>query len=782
MYEESVDWISAASLLSSETFTTSSTFDALNRVVTLTTPDASVYIPTYNEANLLETVSVKIRGSSTATIFVQNIDYNARGQRTLIGYAGTSSAAFTTTYSYDAMTFRLSEQVTTRASDSAVLQDFSPVYDPVGNIVEVVDAADQTLYFSGSAPVGAGTQYVYDAIYRLTSATGREHPGQTQPETMTGLDSPLTTVPHPNNTQAMRAYTETYNYDQVGNILAMLHSASGANWNRHYTYASGNNKLATTEMPGDPSGGPYSGTYSHDARGNMTSMPHLSAIAWDWADRMQSANLGGGGNVYFTYDASGQRVRKVWDKTSALRDERIYLGGYELWRESSVSGGVATVQIERQTLHVMDDTRRIAMVETKTIVGGSVVGSPVSRQRFEIGNQLDSASIEVTEAAAIISYEETFPFGATSFHSQDGSIDVSAKRFRYTGKERDEETALYYYGARYYAPWLGRWTAVDPSSEDGPNGYVYVRDCPILLHDPNGRESRPGLSVSGESKLSAAQLVAMIKQNTHIPSWIRDAFSASGNRLLVASKIRLPKGVVQADIPEWFQSAATAIQSGQWHFTTGAASASADEQRPDEKLRADFEPGDRPVGAQPKTGGVTTGETIDPDPKTMTAGRHMRDLTAGADATPSYRQEGQGLLVVATRFLSAGNVDPREEKRSEDAILDTLFHELAAHAGLHSQGKPDTHGDPTVEALAGEVDKVFQPAEQEKIVALRRPSAAAQRLIEDALAAVRGGKPTVMPTVLTPDQLVTRELLRATLPPPPHPAPVPHPTTRSPSP
>jgi hypothetical protein len=421
-YTTTVDWISiasltdyttiastAASLLSTETFTTSSTFDALNRVVTLTTPDTSIYIPTYTEGNLLNTVSVKIRGSSTATIFVQNIDYNARGQRTSIGYAGTSSATFTTNYTYDAMTFRLSEQVTTRASDSAVLQDFSPIYDPVGNIVEVVDAADQTLYFSGSAPVGAGTQYVYDAIYRLTSATGREHPGQTQPETMSGLDSPLTTVPHPNNTQAMRAYTETYNYDQVGNILAMLHSASSANWNRHYTYASGNNKLATTEMPGDPSGGPYSGTYSHDARGNMTSMPHLSAIAWDWADRMQSANLGGGGNVYFTYDASGQRVRKVWDKTSALRDERIYLGGYEIFRESTVSGGTAAVQIERQTLHVMDDTRRIAMVETKTIVGCSVVSSPTSRQRFEIGNQLDSVSVEVTETAAIISYEETFP-------------------------------------------------------------------------------------------------------------------------------------------------------------------------------------------------------------------------------------------------------------------------------------------------------------------------------------------------------------------------------------
>jgi hypothetical protein len=38
----------------------------------------------------------------------------------------------------------------------------------------------------------------------------------------------------------------------------------------------------------------------------------------------------------------------------------------------------------------------------------------------------------------------------------------TSKRYRYTGKERDEESGLYYHGARYYAPWLGRWTAIDP--------------------------------------------------------------------------------------------------------------------------------------------------------------------------------------------------------------------------------------------------------------------------------------------------------------------------------
>jgi len=94
-------------------------------------------------------------------------------------------------------------------------------------------------------------------------------------------------------------------------------------------------------------------------------------------------------------------------------------------------------------------------------------------------------------------YEEYFAFGMTSFHSPVGTLDVPARRYRYNGKERDEETGLYYYGARYYAAWLGRWTSCDPSGADGPNRYSYVRNCPITLTDPNGEQSRHRHLVDG---------------------------------------------------------------------------------------------------------------------------------------------------------------------------------------------------------------------------------------------------------------------------------------------
>src|SRR5260370_604850 len=70
----------------------------------------------------------------------------------------------------------------------------------------------------------------------------------------------------------------------------------------------------------------------------------------------------------------------------------------------------------------------------------------------------------------------------------DKGIKAVAKRYRYTGKERDEETGLYYRGARYYPAWLGRWVSCDPASiTDELNVYNFVRLNPIRMIDPSGR-------------------------------------------------------------------------------------------------------------------------------------------------------------------------------------------------------------------------------------------------------------------------------------------------------
>jgi RHS repeat-associated protein len=286
-------------------------------------------------------------------------------------------------------------------------------------------------------------------------------------------------------------------------------------------------------MPGDAPNGPFSATFDHDAHGNMTRMPHLAQIDWSSEDKMQHADLGGGGDAYYAYDGSGERVRKVW-RHNGLIEEHIYLGGYEVYRRRL--GGCR--KIKSQTVHVMDGEQRLAMVETKTVDQGSAVVSPTSRTRYQFGNYLGSASLEVDDTGAVISYEEYHPYGTTAYHSASANVDVSPKRYRYTGKEKDEETGLYYHGARYYACWLARWTAADPAGTvDGTCLYAYVRGSPIGLRDPNGMQpakvlkeapkaSRPvlrviqggaGLPLKRRQPLARPRRAAVGLQQGHLP-------------------------------------------------------------------------------------------------------------------------------------------------------------------------------------------------------------------------------------------------------------------------
>ena len=143
--------------------------------------------------------------------------------------------------------------------------------------------------------------------------------------------------------------------------------------------------------------------------------------------------------------------------------------------------------LERETLHIMDDKQRIALVETQTPKSTD----RLTRQliRYQFGNHLGSASLELDDAGADHLLRGVLPLRQ---HVVSGGAqpDREPKRYRYTGKERDEETGLSYHGARYYAPWLGRWTSCDPAEmADGMNLYRYSQDNPVNLVDSDGRQS-----------------------------------------------------------------------------------------------------------------------------------------------------------------------------------------------------------------------------------------------------------------------------------------------------
>ena len=129
----------------------------------------------------------------------------------------------------------------------------------------------------------------------------------------------------------------------------------------------------------------------------------------------------------------------------------------------------------------------VALAETRTLGQDK---APAQLVRYQHVNHLGSAVLELDDQSGIISYEEYFPYGSTSYQAVASQTDLP-KRYRYTGKERDEENDLYYHGARYYAPWLGRWTACDPAGPaDGPNLYGYVRGSPVARLDDTGTQSR----------------------------------------------------------------------------------------------------------------------------------------------------------------------------------------------------------------------------------------------------------------------------------------------------
>jgi RHS repeat-associated protein len=501
-YKTTLDW-SASVPLESETFILRTHYDALNRPTEIVAPDNSVIRYRYNEAHLPERLDVNLQGAQVATPFISDIDYDARGERTVIALGNGVETA----YRYDPLTFRLSNLVRRRGAHA--LQDLHYVYDPGGNITHIRDDAQQTLFFQNKR-VEPSAEFTYDAIYRLTEATGREHLGQTNgqanppdaPDAFNGFHSHLA---HPGNGDAMGVYAERYTYDEVGNLLSVRHHGSDPShpgWTREYAYSEPSllepgklgNRLTQTTL-GTQNGQPQVHPYDYDQHGNMRSMPHLSLMQWDYRDQLQATSkqvVSNGGtpeSTYYVYDANGQRIRKVTERHAAAgqaptrKAERIYLSGVEIYREYENDGD--TVKLERETLHVMNDSERIALVETRT--RGSDA-SPQQLIRYQLGNHLGSASLELDEQAQIITYEEYYPYGSTSYQSVRSQTETP-KRYRFTGKERDDETGLSYHGARYYAPWLGRWTSCDPLGiAGGGNLYAYAHANPVRLIDPSGMQ------------------------------------------------------------------------------------------------------------------------------------------------------------------------------------------------------------------------------------------------------------------------------------------------------
>ncbi len=490
--------------LSSQAYVTSMEYDALNRLTRLVYPENTeeerkILLPVYNRAGALESVQVRAHAGALAETYVERIAYNARGQRILLALGN----GVMTRYRYHAETFRLervkSEKYTlsglTYSPDAGNRINMGYEYDLSGNIVRTTD---QTLDagIPGSLP-GKDTlvrDFGYDALYRLLSATGRE-------SSASRVATPWDDDIKGGDPNATRAYTELYTYDRLGNIQSLQH-ASASGFTRHFSYTETSNRLVSVSV-GEESYG-----FGYDQSGNMLSddAGNSRYLEYNYAGKLRAFRTQAGTSepsvfAHYLYDSGGNRVKKLVRKQGGGYKSTSYIDGlYEHSKASTFTDSIPYLRIgtwsvggeegEQSLHHILDGASRIATLRT-----GAELGDNTPAVKYNLEDHLNSSCMLLDANGTLINKEEYTPFGETSFGS------YGRKRYRYNGKEKDEESGLYNYGMRYYAPWMCRFVSVDPLAGKNPDKtpYHYASNNPINRIDPSGMEDEPSNSGKGDS-------------------------------------------------------------------------------------------------------------------------------------------------------------------------------------------------------------------------------------------------------------------------------------------
>ncbi|MFA5060642.1 MAG: LamG-like jellyroll fold domain-containing protein [Candidatus Omnitrophota bacterium] len=391
--------------------------------------------------------------------YISNVDYNAQGQITRIDYGNGD----VTTYDYDPLTVRLGHLVT-RTSGDQVIQDLQYSYDSSGNIIAIVD----NIYSDSQT-------FQYDALNRLISAQGSYG-------------------------------VKTYQYDAIGNIIQKD--------NLTYTYGeNGAKPHAVTSL----SDGTH---FSYDENGNTIQKTEtgnrITDYLYDAENRLKEVKVNSTIKARFEYDGDGGRTKKIIYEPSVheileagienanipandeLSDDEPAMPIFPRARYiRNLSPSELNPQVEVQTVTTKfvgslyekrgnQATRHIFLGDMRvaSITGGNIY--------YYHGDHLGSTNVVTDSAGVLKELIEYEPYGQFSRHERLGTSDEEQAQFYFTGKQLDDETGLYYYGARYYDPKLGRFITADTIVQDpvgNPqtlNRYSYVSNNPVNRTDPDG--------------------------------------------------------------------------------------------------------------------------------------------------------------------------------------------------------------------------------------------------------------------------------------------------------
>ncbi len=260
----------------------------------------------------------------------------------------------------------------------------------------------------------------------------------------------------------LEPYHQTYTYDTGNNLTHLSHQANSSTWQQTLIIHPNNNRGTETQ----PSATDF------DANGNLLTLDNIGTLHWHYNNTLNQLSKADKSNTtqYYVYDYQDRRVRTVVESNNQAQSQRDYLPSLD----------ISTNQAKQQsnTLHI---GTHILSESSKNNTQNP------NQTHYQLTSHLQSNTMELDDKAQTLSYEHYYPYGGTAIIAGKDKTQVQQKRYRYTGKEGDDSSGLSYYGARYLAPWLARWTSPDSAGAvNGLNLYVYAGNNPLKYIDPTG--------------------------------------------------------------------------------------------------------------------------------------------------------------------------------------------------------------------------------------------------------------------------------------------------------
>jgi len=445
-----------------KTCTSRRVFSAVGALLQTTDAGGHLQQSTYDIAGQLVQVQLQLNGQAFKPV-LKGADYNAAGQitRQRLGNDVTNR------WCYRDADGRLLRQYAQKASEPAI-QDFGYEYDRVGNTTRIVDHTYTPTFFRNQRVDGQRT-FDYDTTYQLIRATGysdappRDNPGR----------------PQPTDPRDRRNYVETFEYDKGKNLTLLTHVRDGST-HTFEMFIDPDSNRGVRWKTGDPE--PIFPEW-FDPAGNLLALQRGQPMQWNSRNQLASLTLaehasGPPDQEMYQY-SQGTRVYKRYEthtrKVSHV-EEVHYVDNLEIRSKSS-----------GEELHRISVSTGVGEVTCLHWVAGKPPGIDADQMRYSLTDHLGSSVTKLDQQARLINQEGYFALGGTAWMVADKLVEADYKFIRYSGKEMDC-SGLYYYGARYYAPWLGRWASSDPmGDEDGLNRYAFVGNNPMTYVDTGGQ-------------------------------------------------------------------------------------------------------------------------------------------------------------------------------------------------------------------------------------------------------------------------------------------------------